>query len=92
MSTDLLEFVWEIYKRKDEGKLKDVIYLDFVKEFDKVPQKISQEFQPCGIRGQIGLLPLVESWFSDRRRKEGMGDKQDERRAWVTNILTWRQC
>jgi len=29
--------------------------------------------QACGIRGQV--LTWIESWFSDRRQKEGMGDK-----------------
>jgi len=49
--TDLLEFVREIYKRKDEGKLKDVIYLDFVKEFDKVPTKDVQKV--IGLRNAV---------------------------------------
>ena len=39
--TDLLEFFEEVCERIDEGKLKDVdlIYLNFAKEFDKVPHK-----------------------------------------------------
>ena len=39
----------------DEGKPVDVIYLDFAKEFDKVPHKrLAKKLQACGIRGQEG--------------------------------------
>src|SRR6218665_2529898 len=36
--TNLLELFEEVYERIDEGKPVDVIYLDFAKAFDKVPQ------------------------------------------------------
>jgi len=49
--TYLLEFLEEVYKRIDERQLKDVIYLDFDKEFDKLANKIlANKLQPCGIR------------------------------------------
>jgi len=35
-------------------------------------KKIGQVWQACGIRGQV--LTWIESWFSDRRQKEGLGD------------------
>ena len=52
----------------------DVIFLDFAKKFCKVSHKmLAKKLQPCGIRGQI--LTRIEACFSDRRQKDGMGDK-----------------
>src|SRR6218665_2164632 len=59
--TNLLEFFEEVYERIDEGKLVDVVYLDFAKAFDKVPHKrLAKKLQACGIRGQA--LTWIQSW------------------------------
>src|SRR6218665_1671322 len=79
--TNLLEFFEEVYKRIDEGNPVVVIYLDFAKAFDKVPQRrLAGKLHACGIRGQA--LTWILSWLSGRR----------ERWALVINILTTGQC
>jgi len=48
---NLLDFFKEVYEGIDEGQSVDVIYLNFAKAFDKVPNKIHSGF---GVR----LVPL----------------------------------
>ena len=46
----------------------DIVYLDFAKAFDKVPNKrIVTKFRAHSIDGN--LLNWIESWLSDRRQR-----------------------
>ena len=52
--TQLLEFLEDITQAIDNGNDVDLIYLDFCKTFDKVPQKrLLQKLHGYGIRGKI---------------------------------------
>ena len=74
--TNLLEFFKEVYESKDEGKLVDVICLDFANAFDKVPRKrLAKNLQAWRIKGQVGLLTSMQSWLSSRRQKVGIFNK-----------------
>ena len=49
----------------DDGRLFDVIFLDFSKAFDKVPrERLLTKLHGHGIRGQ--LLKWIESWLTGR--------------------------
>ena len=51
--TQLLEYMEDITETLDKGKGVDIIYLDFQKAFDKVPQKrLLKKLNAYGIRGQ----------------------------------------
>ena len=43
--TNLLEYLETLTKLVDEGHSADVVYLDFAKAFDKVPQKLHSTYQ-----------------------------------------------
>ena len=58
--TDLLEFFKEVYETIDEEKLKGGTYLEFAKEFAKVPHK-----RLAKRRKHVAL----EGWFTDIRQK-----------------------
>ena len=58
--TNLLEFLEKTTKLVDEGKSLDIVFLDFAKDFDKVPkQRLLKKLQSHGIRGQLW------KWISD---------------------------
>src|SRR6218665_1095520 len=83
--TNLLDFFEEVYERIDEGKVVDVIYLDFAKAFDKVPHKrLAKKLQACGITGQA--LTWIQSWLSGRRQKVGIGDKHSSWRTVLSGV------
>jgi len=72
--TNLLDFFEEMYKKMDEGKAVDIIYLDFAKAFDKVPHKrLGKKLEASGIGGN--LLKWLENWLRDRRQKVGIRGK-----------------
>ena len=52
----------------DRGNSVDVIYLDFVKAFDKVSHKcLFRKLECHGISGNIGKW--IENWLTGRRQK-----------------------
>ena len=52
-TTQLLEVMEEITQALDKGEDVDVIYLDFVQAFDKVPhQRLLQKLSAYGIKGK----------------------------------------
>jgi len=72
--TNLLDFFEEMYKKMDEGKAVDIVYLDFAKAFDKVPHKrLGKKLEASGIGGN--LLKWLKQWLSDRRQKVGIRGK-----------------
>eukprot|EP00061_Rhincodon_typus_P007384 g29032.t1 len=49
--TNLIEFFEDVMEIIDEGKAVDVVYMDFIKAFDKVPHgKLVQKMKSHGIR------------------------------------------
>ena len=80
--TNLLDFFDEMYKKMDEGKPVDIIYLDFAKAFDKVPHKrLGKKLEASGIGGN--LLKWLEQWLSNRRQKVGIRGKYSKwSRVW----------
>ena len=59
--TNLLCFLEEITKWTDEGSPVDIIYLDFQKDFDKVPhQRLLLKLKAHGIGD--GIIDWIEKW------------------------------
>ena len=57
----------EITKWIDEGSAVDIIYLDFLKAFDKVPhQRLQLKLKARGIGDAI--IDWIEQWLTDRRQ------------------------
>ncbi len=65
--TNLLCFYEEITKWVDEGSPVDIIYLDFQKALDKVPQQRLLKLKSHG-RGNC-IINLIEQWLTDRRQR-----------------------
>ena len=66
--TNMLCFLEEITKWIDEGLPVDIIYLDFQKDFDKVPyQRLLLKLKARGIRDDI--IDWIEKWLTDRRQR-----------------------
>ena len=66
--TNLLDFLHDIINEYDESKAVDIIYLDFQKDFDKVPHKrLLSKLKAHGIRGNI--LKWIENWLTDRKQR-----------------------
>ena len=66
--TNVLCFLEEIKKWVDDGSPVDVIYLDFPKEFDKVPhQRLISKLQSHGMGNSINNW--IEQWLTDRRQR-----------------------
>ena len=64
--TNLLVFMEEVTNYIDRGCPMDVIYLDFQKAFDKVPQKrLLVKLAAHGITGNV--LKWIENWLSNRK-------------------------
>ena len=59
--TNLLCFFEEITKWVDDGSPVDVIYLDFQKAFDKVPQRIILKLKSHGMGNSI--IKWIEQWL-----------------------------
>ena len=52
--TNRLDFIHDIYEMYEEGRAVGIIYLDFQKEFDKVPhRKLLNEVESHGISSHI---------------------------------------
>ena len=52
----------------DDGSPVDVIYLDFLKAFDKVPhQRLILKLKSHGIGN--GIINWIEQWLKDRRQR-----------------------
>ena len=68
VQTNLIDFLSVITKWIDEGWLFDVLYLDFVKVFDKADQgKLISKLNAVGITG--GLSEWIEDWLRGRLQR-----------------------
>ena len=64
----MLCFLEEITKWIDEGLPLDILYLDFLKAFDKVPHhKFLLKLKAHGIRD--GIIDWIQQWLTDRRQR-----------------------
>jgi len=69
--TNLLDFQVEVYEKLDEGSAVDVIYLDFAKDFEKVPHiRLGKKMEACEFGKN--LLIWIENWLKDRRQRVGI--------------------
>ena len=77
--TNLLEYLEYVSRELDEGKLLDVVYLDFSKAFDKVPhQRLLHQLWHHGIRGQVFFW--IKAWLANRMQRVILnGSKSDWR-------------
>ena len=66
--TNLLTFFSEVYEAVDKGKSYDIIYLDFIKAFDKVPhESLLKKVAAQGIR--VNLIKRIRSWLKGRNKE-----------------------
>ena len=66
--TNMLCFLEDVTKWVDEGSPVDIIYLDFLKAFDKVPhQRLLYKLKAHGIGN--GMINWIEKWLIDRRQR-----------------------
>ena len=66
--TNLLSFKKDVTSATDEGKLVDMIYLDFLKAFDKVSQlRLIHEIKCHGITDNIAAW--IAEWLKDRKQR-----------------------
>ena len=66
--TNLLCFLEEITKWVDDGSPVDVVYLDFQKVFDKVPQqRLILKLKAHGIGNDV--INWIEEWLTHRRQR-----------------------
>eukprot|EP00061_Rhincodon_typus_P005279 g24584.t1 len=62
------EFFEEVMTKLDKGELLDVIYLDFQKAFEKVPQRrLLNKGRAHGVRDKI--LAWTEDWLTCKRHR-----------------------
>ena len=66
--TNVLCVLEEITKWIDEGSSVDIIYLDFLKVFDKVPHQRLLLNLKAHCSGD-GLIDCIEQWLTDRRHR-----------------------
>ena len=65
---NLLEFYEAVSDWVDEGKVVDIVYLDFKKSFDKVPhRRLFAIVRDCGVAGQVDNW--IANWLSDRKKR-----------------------
>ena len=66
--TNLLCFLEEIAKRVDDGSPVDIIYLDFLKAFEKAPhQRLIRKLKSHSMGNSI--INWVEQWLTNRRQR-----------------------
>ena len=54
----------------DERKAVDIVYLDFKKAFDKVPQRtLEANVGACGVAGQV--VNWITNWLNGRKQRVG---------------------
>ena len=66
--TNMLCFLEEITKWLDEGSPVNIIYLDFLKAFDKVPHQRVLHILKAHSIGD-GIINWIEQWLTDRRQR-----------------------
>ena len=66
--TQLLEFMEDVTKAIDQGDEVDIIYLDFSKAFDKVPnRRLLMKLKSYGIRGKV--LCWIKDFLNNRKQR-----------------------
>ena len=61
-------FLGEITKCVDEGSPVDVVYLDFLKDFDKVPHpRLLLKLKANGLGNDV--INWIEKWLTHRRQR-----------------------
>eukprot|EP00061_Rhincodon_typus_P010363 g34598.t1 len=66
--TNLIEFFKEVTKVINEGRVVDVVYIDFSKAFDKVPHgRLIQKMKMHRIHGD--LAACIQNWLAHRRQR-----------------------
>jgi len=66
--TNLLVFMEEVTNYLDSGYPVDIIYLDFQKAFDKVPnRRLIIKLEAHGTEGEV--VQWIENWLSERKQR-----------------------
>ena len=64
----MLEYLEFLTKMLDERKAVDVLYLDFIKSFDKVPHKrLLEKCRGLGVEGKV--LAWIGEWLWGRKQR-----------------------
>ena len=64
----LLEFLERVTDDTDRGNNTGIAYLDFAKEFDKVPHaRLLVKLKALGVNDQVSSW--IEAWLTDRRQR-----------------------
>ena len=75
--TNLIEYLDVLTQHLDQGKVVDVIYLDFAKAFDKVPhQRLMAKLKALGVSGNF--LSWIGDWLSDRKQRVVLNGESSE--------------
>ena len=75
--TNLLEYLKELTSLVDKGHSVDIVYLDFAKAFNKVPQRrLIAKCHGLGIRGKV--LAWIEEWLMGRKQRVVLNGKSSE--------------
>jgi ribonucleases P/MRP protein subunit RPP40 len=84
-TTNLLEFMEQLTRAADTGQAVDVIYLDFLKAFDKVPiKRLIAKLSAAGIHGNV--LTWISDWLTDRKQRVVIGGKYSGWRAVLSGM------
>ena len=80
--TNLLLFLDKVIPSIDDGHGVDIVFLDLVKAFDKVPhQRLLEKLRNHGIAGKV--LGVIENWLKGRRQRLCI------RGRWSSWITVW---
>ena len=75
--TQLLEYIEDLTEAIDNGEGVDVIYLDFCKAFNKVPnRRLVYKLEQYGIKGP--LILWIKNFLRDRQQRVTIGDSSSD--------------
>ena len=83
--TQLIEVMDDLTEYIDNYEDVDIIYLDFMKAFDKVPhERLLKKIQACGIRGAI--YNYISNFLNNRQQRVCCNDDKSEWTAVTSGI------
>ena len=84
--TNLLEFFHDAYYDIDKFNAVDIIYLDFQKPFDTVPNKnLLAKVKALGITGKVAAW--IEEWLKNRKQRVVAGGEASDWKNVTSGVL-----